>query len=219
MPIPLIAAVLSSVGPTLAQHGLDLLSGFFRGAVNKGTEKVAEMIKDETGIDVDDIAENKLTDEQWGQLKEFELKNQENLLAYLQTAGAQNIELEQIHQKDREGARGMQTRAMESEDPFIRRFIYFYALLITVLTFAFIFWAAFQHKYEPNDDSTRIIDTVLGFLLGVSLSAIIQFFFGSSQSSSNKQGQIERLTNQMTGRLTDRVAELATGRQTEGGNE
>ncbi len=215
MPIPLIAAVLSSVGPTLAQHGLDLLSGFFRGAVNKGTEKVAEMIKDETGIDVDDIAENKLTDEQWGQLKEFELKNQENLLAYLQTAGAQNIELEQIHQKDRESARGMQTKAMESEDPFIRRFIYFYALLITVLTFSFIFWAAFLHEYKPDDNSVRIIDTVLGFLLGVSLSAIIQFFFGSSQGSANKQGQIERLTDQLTGR----AAELATGRQTEGGNE
>jgi len=215
MPIPLIAAVLSSVGPTLAQHGLDLLSGFFRGAVNKGTEKVAEMIKDETGIDVDDIAENKLTDEQWGKLKEFELKNQENLLAYLQTAGAQNIELEQIHQKDREGARGMQTKAIESEDPFIRRFIYFYALLITVLTFSFIFWAAFLHEYKPDDNSVRIIDTVLGFLLGVSLSAIIQFFFGSSQGSTSKQGQIERLTD----RLTGRVAELATGRQTEGGNE
>ena len=39
MPIPLIAAALSAIAPQLAQKGLDLLSGVFRGAVNKVTFK------------------------------------------------------------------------------------------------------------------------------------------------------------------------------------
>ena len=41
----------------------------------------------------------------------------------------------------------------------------------------------------------RIIDTVLGVLLGVSLSAIIQFFFGSSQGSASKNDYIRTLTD------------------------
>jgi hypothetical protein len=41
MPIPLIAAALTAIAPALAKHGLDLLSGVFRGAVDKGTEEIA----------------------------------------------------------------------------------------------------------------------------------------------------------------------------------
>ena len=36
MPVPLIAAALTAIAPVLARHGLDLLSGVFRGAVVGG---------------------------------------------------------------------------------------------------------------------------------------------------------------------------------------
>lgn len=201
MPVPLIAAALSAIGPVLAQHGMDLLSGVFRGAVDKGTEEIADLIEQKTGIDVNDIAENKLTEDQWVQLKDFELKYQEQLLAYRRSADATNLELEKVHQQDRADAREMQKKATESGDWLSRHFIHIYALLITVLTFVFITWAAFGHPYATNDPRIRIVDTVLGFLLGVSLSAIIQFFFGSSQGSAAKSNQIKE--------LTDRVAELS----------
>ena len=55
---------------------------------------------------------------------------------------------------------------------------------------AFIFVAAFGPRYEANDPRSRVIDTVLGFLLGVSLSAIIQYFFGSSAGSKAKDDRI-----------------------------
>jgi hypothetical protein len=42
-----------------------------------------------------------------------------------------------------------------------------------------------------------VIDTVLGFLLGVSLSAIIQFFFGSSQGSKSKEKELSLLNEAM----------------------
>jgi hypothetical protein len=209
MPLPLLAAALAPVGAALARRGLDLLSGVFRGTLDKGTEEITAMIETHTGIDVNNIAEDKLTEDQWIKLKEFELQYQEKLLAYRQSADAQSLELARLDQQDRANARHMQTQAMENQDSFVRRFIYYYALLITVCTFAFVFWAAFGHDYTTHgEDSRRIIDTVLGFVLGVSLSAIIQFFFGSSQGSANKQEQIKELTEQ--------VASLATERQGRG---
>ncbi len=72
MPVPLIAAALTALAPALAKHGLDLLSGVFRGALDKGTEEIAGLIEEQTGIDINDAAEDKLTEAQWAQLKEFE---------------------------------------------------------------------------------------------------------------------------------------------------
>ncbi|QTT89383.1 hypothetical protein [Pseudomonas chlororaphis] len=195
MPAPLIAAALSAIAPALAKQGLDLLSGIFRGAATKGAQEVAELIEEKTGIDINDVADNKVTEEQWGQLKEFELQNQSILLEYRQQEDANDLERERMLHADRADARAMQTDAMKNDDVFVRRFIYFYATALTLLTFAFIFYASFVHQYtEANKEASRIIDTVLGFLLGVTLSAIIQYFFGSSAGSKSKEEKIKNLT-------------------------
>jgi len=195
MPIPILAAAISAIGPMLAKRGLDLLSGVFKGTADKETEQIGELIREKTGIEITDAAEDKLTEEQWTQLKEFEHLYQEPLLTYLQELDTTQVELTKIEQADRVDARSLQKAALDSEDKFAGRFIYGYAILVTVLTFAFIFIAIFF--YPAEDGAGRVIDTVLGFLLGVSLSAIIQFFFGSSQGSSNKQKHIERLTEKV----------------------
>lgn len=194
MPIPLIAAALSAIAPQLAQKGLDLLSGVFRGAVNKGTSEIANLIQEKTGIDINDVADNKLTEAQWAQLKQFEFEYQGKLLEYRQKSDANLLEYERIAAADRASARHMQETAIGSNDPWVRRFIYIYASVLTLLTFIFIFWAAFIHQYtDANKDASRVIDTVLGFLLGVSLSAIIQYFFGSSAGSKAKDEKIGQL--------------------------
>ncbi len=100
MPIPLIGAALAAIAPELAKRGLDLLSGIFRGAVDQGADKVSELIKEKTGIDVHDVAENKLTDEQWIKLKEFELANQDKLLAFRQSIEAHELEMEKLRVED-----------------------------------------------------------------------------------------------------------------------
>ena len=196
MPFPLIAAALAAIAPEFAKRGLDLLSGIFRGAANQGADKVSELIKEKTGIDVHDIAENKITEDQWVKLKEFELEHQEQLLEYRKTMDAHELELEKQRVEDRKHARETQSGRDKNEDPFIRRFTYFYAYIITFLTFLFIFMAAFVpvlfDKALP-EQSWRIIDTVLGFLLGIGLSAIIQFFFGSSSGSAKKSEDISRM--------------------------
>lgn len=73
------------------------------------------------------------------------------------------------------------------------KFIQFYATMVTLLAFGFIYWASFFHDYSKAQESMRIIDTAMGFLFGVALAAIINFFFGSSQGSADKQEQMERL--------------------------
>lgn len=197
MPIPLIATALSAIAPALAKQGLDLLSGIFRGALDKGTQEVADLIQEKTGIDINDAADSKLTDEQWGKLKEFEFQYQGKLLEYRQQADANALESERIAAADRADARSLQKAALASDDVVARRFIYFYATGLTLLTFGFVFYASFIHQYKPNDDATRIIDTVLGFLLGVALSAIIQYFFGSSSGSKAKDDKLTNLNEEL----------------------
>jgi hypothetical protein len=195
MPVPIIAAALTAIAPALARHGLDLLSGVFRGAVDKGTEEIAGLLEETTGIDINDVADDQLTDEQWAKLKDFEFQYQAKLLDYRQQADAQALEVERVHQADRANAREMQKAALASDERFAKRFIYYYASGLSLLTFIFIFWAAFIYDYANggSHQALRVIDTVLGFLLGVSLSAIIQFFFGSSAGSKSKEEQLSVL--------------------------
>jgi hypothetical protein len=198
MPIPLIAAALTAIAPALAKRGLDLLSSVFRGTMDKGTEEIAGLIEDKTGIDINDAADDRLTEEQWAKLKEFEFQYQAKLLDYRQQADAHALEVERLHQADRDSARGMQQAALNSDDRLAKRFIYYYASGLSLMTFIFIFWAAFVYDYsKDNGQALRVIDTVLGFLLGVSLSAIIQFFFGSSAGSKSKEEKLSVLNETM----------------------
>lgn len=84
---------------------------------------------------------------------------------------------------DRADARAMQIAAIQSEDPFVRRYIYYF---IT-------FWSLFAAIYIPcitfcpiPDDNVRFADTILGFLLGTMVSSMFAFLLGSSLGSRNK---------------------------------
>ena len=204
MPAALVAAVAPQLISSLAKQGLELLSGFFNTAANAGVTRVARVMQEKTGIRVEDIADNKLTDAQWAQLKEFELRNQELLLQELETTGTLEISRLQLANADRKGARDTQEEASRSKDWLTRHFIHIYAILLTVLAFAFIMLACFYTGlYDgangvmdaESQQRAGTVDTVLGFLLGVSLSAVIQFFFGSSHGSGEKSDTIARILN------------------------
>jgi hypothetical protein len=208
---PLASAALAAIAPELAKRGLDLLSGVFRGGATPSVHQTVALILEQTGIDVHDVAEQKLSDEQWARLKEFELQQQDRLLESRQESEAGLLEREQVAAADRADARGLQKVALSSDDVVARRFIYFYATLLTLLTFAFIFFAAFGPEIH-SESQQRIVDTVLGFLLGVSLSAIIQYFFGSSVGSKDKDEKITQIRRQLSG-----AAAGARGDSREGG--
>ncbi len=212
MPLPIIGAVAAAVVPALARKGLDLLSGVLNGAADAGVEKVTDLIEQSTGIRVEDIAEDKLTEAQWIALKEFELKHQELLLAEIEATRSHDIDRLRIARDDRDSARQMQRTAIGSRDWLTRNFIYVYATAITALTFGFIAVAAFAPGLyvdavdadgnplgfltSASQARARIIDTVVGFLLGVTLSAIIQFFFGSSAGSSEKSRTLDKILSE-----------------------
>jgi hypothetical protein len=195
--IPLLTSLAASLAPQLAQRGMDLLSGIFKGAVDEGTEKITGLIKEKTGIDVHDIAENRLTEEQWVQLKQFEMEYQEQILDVRKSMILAEVEKERLRVEDSKNARETQTQRDKNDDQFVRRFTYYYAAGITILTFVFIFSVIFVGPKESTDARWRIIDTVLGFLLGVGLSAIIQFYFGSSKSSQDKSEHIMDLSDRL----------------------
>ncbi|WP_419147565.1 hypothetical protein [Pseudoalteromonas 'SMAR'] len=91
--------------------------------------------------------------------------------------------------KNLDSARKMQTSALEQEDKVAKRFVYQYAWFLTVATFIYIGCITFIDISEP---ARRYADTILGFLLGTTLGAILQFFYGSSQGSKDKTDKLLR---------------------------
>ena len=88
---------------------------------------------------------------------------------------------------DRKNARAMQIAALNQKDRFSKRFIYYLAAFWSLAAVTFFFIAGFT-----TIKNERIVDTILGFVLGTIVSTIITFFYGSSQGSKDKT---ERLFN------------------------
>lgn len=64
-----------------------------------------------------------------------------------------------------------------------KRFLRVYAIFVTFMTFLYIFLASFISIPEEN---VRFVDTVIGFLLGVVISTLVQFYYGTSRGSQLK---------------------------------
>jgi hypothetical protein len=198
MPLPIVAAAVSSIGGYLAKNGLELLSGIFRGAADKGTQKVAQIIEEKTGIDINKAVEAQgLTEEELIKLKEFELQHQELLFQHAEAIEDLTLEREKAYLADRQNARALQVAALASNDPFARRFIYYFALLLTLLSFGFIFVVLFFPCLIVGQANRDLVNTIVGFLLGTTLSSVIGFFYGSSKGSQDKNDHIAALTSQM----------------------
>jgi hypothetical protein len=98
---------------------------------------------------------------------------------------------EQMRLSDIANARDMQREALKQEDKFSKRFIYYYAIVWTVFAFVYVFSITF---FGIPPESIRFADTILGFLLGTGMSAIMQFFFGSSHGSKAKDEIVSSIT-------------------------
>jgi hypothetical protein len=151
----------------LLQKGLGLVT-------NAAMAKGQKWLEDKTGLDLSDT-EN-LPPEAIERLKIFEKEHEAMLLNILK--------------EDRESARKMQSDALEQNDLFSKRFIYYFA----------IFWSLFASLYiafitfgEIPVDNVRFADTVLGFLLGTIVATIIAFFYGASAADKSQDSVIEEL--------------------------
>lgn len=92
---------------------------------------------------------------------------------------------------DQSSARDMQKVALQQEDKFAKRFIYWYAIGITTFSFVYFFVVTL---IDLNEDQRTIANIILGFLLGTGLATILSFFYGTSYGSLQKNKQIEELS-------------------------
>jgi hypothetical protein len=145
------------------------------GLISKGLPKVAdavmekgvEAVEEKLGIKLK--PEDQMTDEDTKSLQEAAMKHEEFMA--------------EIDLKNMEGARDMQLAAMQSDDPLVRRFVYYFITFWSILAASYIGAITFGEIPEQN---VRFADTILGFVLGTMVAAMFQFLLGSSLGSRKK---------------------------------
>ena len=146
-----------------------LIDDYGQDLVVKGIEKL-------TGID---ISKKDLTPEQQQVILDNEFK--------IKSLDFEKIKLDFDNTNN---ARNMQVEALKQDDIFSKRYVYYLATFWSLVAFVYIFLITFIDIPQNN---IRFADTVLGFLLGTIVATIINFFFGSSKGSTDKQDIINQL--------------------------
>lgn len=158
-----------------------LLAPILSQLAGAGLQKVADAVLDKGVEHVEEKLGIKLTPNEDGVLDDSKL-------ADLQMAAMKHAEfMAEIDLKNTQDARDMQEKAMENSDPWVRRFVYQFAW----------FWSAFAVAYiiiitlvDIPEKSVRFVDVILGFIMGTVVSTMLNFFFGSSQSSKDKTKEL-----------------------------
>jgi|TARA_R110002020_G_scaffold374627_3_gene585927 hypothetical protein len=78
---------------------------------------------------------------------------------------------------DRDSARDMQASALSQEDLFSKRFIYYLATGVFAFSALIVVMLFFVEIPEENQ---RIVDMVLGVIVGSGLVSVLNFFYGAN---------------------------------------
>jgi hypothetical protein len=147
--------------------------------------KGKEWVEEKTGVDLNKASLDK---DDLNKLQQFELEHEEELLKLKVEDNKISAELEKEYLKDVQNARSMQMAALNQDDLFSKRFIYYLAIFWSIGGALYIAAITFFVIPEAN---TRFADTILGFLLGTIIAQILSFFYGSSSSSQRKDGLLK----------------------------
>ena len=98
-------------------------------------------------------------------LKEYELRERDLLL------------------KDIADARDMQKVALQQDDLFSKRFIYYLTAASVILSFGYIFAITF---IKLPEGAQRFADTIQGVIISMVIGSIYGFHYGSSEGSKKK---------------------------------
>ena len=154
----MILPILAPILATLAANGLGMVA-------DAVTKKGKEFVEEKLGIELTPDPSPEAV-QNWkiaAQQHERELL----AMAYGDTANARN----------------MQVEALRQDDIFSKRFIYYFAIFWSIFAAGYIGFITFG---TIPVDNQRFADTILGFLLGTVVATILQFFFGSSMGSKDK---------------------------------
>jgi hypothetical protein len=154
----MILPFLAPLLATLASNGLGMVA-------DAVTKKGKEFVEEKLGID--------LTQD----------PTPETVANWKLAAQQHEKELIQMAYGDTANARNMQVEALRQDDLFSKRFIYIFATFWSIFAASYIGFITFGTIPENNQ---RFADTILGFLLGTVVATILQFFFGSSMGSKEK---------------------------------
>ncbi len=189
----MLPMLIATLGPMLAKQGLGLLSNVFSGALDSGTKKIAEKINEKTGIDILSASpENPLTEEDLLALKDFELQSEEMILDYLNAQAERDQEMGLAVLEDKQDARKMFVDSGGSLQSKIAEKVFSQSLImicgLIVANVACVVVVSVESWGVPPAAATAA-----GSLFGVALgnawrerSTIVDFLFGSSQGSKDK---------------------------------
>lgn len=154
--LPLVASIVSN-----------LISNGMHKVADQVIEKGVDAVQSKLGIELK--PEGQATPEYNDKLKAEAMKHEEFMA--------------ELDLKNMQGARDMQLKAMESDDPLVRRFVYYFIGFWSLLSATYIGFITFG---EIPSDNIRFADTILGFVLGTMVASMFQFLLGSSIGSRNK---------------------------------
>lgn len=154
---------------------LPVIASIVSGLISNGLPKVADAVM-EKGVDyvqqkmgIELKPEHEATKDDYAKLQVEAMKHEEFMA--------------ELDEKSRQRATDMQLKAMESDDPLVRRFIYFFIG----------FWSIFAAAFIPSliwvpigESNMRFADTVLGYVMGTMVTSMFAFLLGSSQGSRMK---------------------------------
>jgi len=161
----MVLPLLAPLLATLASNGLGMVA-------DAVTKKGQEYVEDKLGIDLS----QKPTPATLTQWQSAAKEHEKDLL--------------QMILSDKANARAMQVEALKQGDHLSKRFVYYFATFWSITSALYIAFITFGSIPEAN---VRFADTILGFILGTIIATIVQFFFGSSQGSKDKEQALEEL--------------------------
>ena len=154
---------------------LPIVASIVSGLISNGLPKIADAVI-EKGVD---YVEQKLgvTLKPEDEMKPEDIKSlRERAMQHAEFMVEQEV-------KDKANARLMATEAMKSNDPFIRRFTYFFITVWSIFAMTYTSFITFSPIPVEN---TRFADTILGFMLGTVMASMFSFLLGSSFGSRLK---------------------------------
>ena len=154
---------------------LPIIASIVSGLIQNNMHKVADAVIDK-GLDY-------VQDKMGIQLKPEGEATKEDYAKWSAEAAKHEEFMAEIDLKNMQGARDMQLKAMDSDDPLVRRFVYYFVSFWSVLSATYIGFITFGEIPESN---IRFADTILGFVLGTMVASMFQFLLGSSLGSRNK---------------------------------
>jgi len=97
-----------------------------------------------------------------------------------------DLETLKVEQANTADARAMQVAALQQSDVFSKRFTMYLTSFWSVCAAAYVGFITFSIIPEQN---VRFADTILGFILGTVIATMLNFWFGSSIGSKEKDAR------------------------------